>query len=82
MRRPPLTHYKVAGTGTISPNGRVGEILGIEYKILAAKKQKVQIFIMPKLNYKELQPKNYGIKLIPVETLDQAVKELEIVDKL
>lgn len=77
----PLTHQKVAGTGTISPSGRVGEILGVEYKIKTAQKAGVRIFLLPTENYRELGRKNLGLRLLPVDNLSQAVKALKMVDK-
>ena len=44
---------KVAGTGTIDENGKVGEISGIKYKIIGAVRNKVDIFFVPSDNYKE-----------------------------
>ena len=37
--------YKIAGTGTISPDGTVGRIGGIEQKIVAADKAGAEIFL-------------------------------------
>jgi len=39
--------YKIAGTGTISPDGTVGRIGGIAYKVLAAEKAGADIFFAP-----------------------------------
>ncbi len=38
---------KVAGTGTIAPNGDVGEIGGIDKKIIAANESGAQVFFAP-----------------------------------
>jgi len=40
---------KIAGTGTINPDGSVGEIGGIDKKIIAAKKAGATIFFAPYL---------------------------------
>lgn len=43
-----ITHgQKIAGTGTINPDGSVGEIGGIDKKIIAAKKAGATIFFAP-----------------------------------
>ncbi len=42
-------NMNVAGTGTISPNGAVGEIGGIDKKIIAAKNNGAKIFLAPYL---------------------------------
>ncbi|MED0660065.1 SepM family pheromone-processing serine protease [Bacillus smithii] len=39
--------YKIAGTGTISPDGTVGRIGGIAYKVVAADKAGADIFFAP-----------------------------------
>lgn len=70
----------VSGTGTIDINGKVGEIDGIKYKLAGAVKKGADVFICPKGNYeeaiKEQEKHNYEIKIIEVETFDQALKEL------
>ncbi|MCK8607321.1 SepM family pheromone-processing serine protease [Apilactobacillus ozensis] len=42
-------NMNVAGTGTISPNGAVGEIGGVDKKIIAAKNNGAKIFLAPYL---------------------------------
>ncbi|USS87290.1 PDZ domain-containing protein [Fructilactobacillus hinvesii] len=47
-----LTHHKynikkIAGTGTIATNGQVGEIGGVDKKIIAAHKSGAQVFFCP-----------------------------------
>ena len=44
---------KIAGTGTISYDGTVGEIDGIKYKIMGAAKDNVKIVFVPTANYEE-----------------------------
>lgn len=40
-------HYKIAGTGTITPDGEVGRIGGIEKKIVAADDEGAEYFLAP-----------------------------------
>lgn len=40
--------YKIAGTGTIDYLGNVGQIGGVQHKVSAAQKAKVDIFFVPK----------------------------------
>ncbi|MCC2685749.1 MAG: hypothetical protein K0R75_2648 [Paenibacillaceae bacterium] len=40
--------YRIAGTGTIDPEGHVGVIGGIQHKIVAADREKADIFFAPK----------------------------------
>jgi len=73
---------KIAGTGTIDENGNVGSIDGIKYKLAGAVKNDVDIFIVPNgKNYKEaLKEKNknkYNIKIIGVDTFDDALGYLK-----
>lgn len=79
--------YLIAGTGTIDDQGNVGQIGGIQHKIVAANDVGAQIFFCPK----DLQPgddnektvkakvKELGlhIKIVPVATLKEAVDYLE-----
>lgn len=57
---------KIAGTGTINPDGSVGEIGGIDKKVIAAKKAGAQVFLAPYikptkmvLKYEEGHKTNY-----------------------
>ena len=71
---------KVVGTGTIDINGNVGKIDGVKYKILGAVKNKADLFICPKENYDEAirvkKEHNLDIKIISVETFDDAIEYL------
>lgn len=72
---------KIVGTGTIDKDGNVGEIGGINYKLASAVKEKADIFICPNDNYdevKELVEKyKYKIKIINVNTFDEAIEKLK-----
>ncbi|WP_051318164.1 PDZ domain-containing protein [Cohnella thermotolerans] len=39
--------YRIAGTGTIAADGSVGQIGGIEYKLMAADREKADYFLVP-----------------------------------
>lgn len=80
--------YKIAGTGTMDAEGNVGQIGGIQHKIVAAHKADVDIFFYPRditeydTNEKEIneQVKEEGytdIKIVPVSTLKEAIEYLE-----
>lgn len=71
----------IAGTGTIDSEGNVGEIGGVEYKVLGAAKGGADIFLVPDgNNYKEaikiVKKKKLKIKVIPVSTFDDALNYL------
>lgn len=72
---------KIAGTGTISLDGTVGEIGGVKYKLAGAVKKKADVFLVPSENYEEainLQKEhNYNIQIIEAKTFDQVLEELQ-----
>ncbi len=74
---------KIAGTGTIEEDGLIGEIGGIEHKLLGADKAKVDIFLVPSgNNYKDAvkykKEKKLKIKLIEVKTIEEAINKLSM----
>ncbi|EKN66318.1 PDZ/DHR/GLGF domain-containing protein [Neobacillus bataviensis LMG 21833] len=79
--------YQIAGTGTIDEKGNVGPIGGIEQKIVAADKAGAEIFLAPnekgakKSNYKDAiktaRDIHTKMKIVPIDTFDEAVKYLE-----
>ena len=73
---------KIAGTGTIEENGDIGEIGGIEHKILGAESDKIDIFLVPSgNNYKAAKTykkkKKLKIKLIEVKNIQDALEKLK-----
>lgn len=73
---------KIAGTGTIEEDGTIGEIGGIEHKILGAADAKADLFLVPSgQNYKDAvkykKDKNLKIKLVEVKTIEDALEKLE-----
>nr|WP_295971528.1 SepM family pheromone-processing serine protease [uncultured Bacillus sp.] len=78
--------YHIAGTGTISADGMVGRIGGIEQKIIAADKAGADIFLAPNengdkgSNYQEAVAvaKDIGtdMKIVPIDTFSEAVAYL------
>ena len=74
-----LTHGRsVAGTGTISEDGRVGPIGGISHKIAGARDGGVEIFLAPAGNCAEAARVDTGDMVVAkVETLDDAVKAMD-----
>lgn len=75
-----FTDKKICGTGTIEKDGSIGEIGGVKYKLLGAKKNKCDVFISPKENYEEaLQVKkdnNLKIDLIKADNIEELLKKL------
>lgn len=83
--------HDIAGTGTISPEGKVGQIGGIKQKVLAADKEGVSFFLCPKdlepgdENEKQAKAKikelNSTMKIVPVASLKEAVYYLRTIKK-
>ena len=74
--------HTIAGTGTIEEDGTVGQIGGIEYKILGAEKGGADYFLVPAgQNYKDAkrykEKNNLKIKLIKVKTIQDSIEKLE-----
>ncbi|MFF2041196.1 PDZ domain-containing protein [Kitasatospora sp. NPDC058170] len=68
----------VAGTGTITDDGKVGPIGGISMKLIAARDAGAEYFFTPAANCAEASKDTpSGLTLIKAETLDGALKSLE-----
>lgn len=72
----------VAGTGTIDPNGDVGPIGGIPYKMIAAQEAGATTFLVPAKNCAEATANRPAdLTLVKVETLGGAVDALGAIDR-
>ena len=74
--------YTIAGTGTIEVDGTIGEIGGVEHKLLGASQADTDIFLVPSgNNYKEAmkykKSKKLKIKVIEVKNIKDAINKLE-----
>ncbi|WEK53646.1 MAG: PDZ domain-containing protein [Candidatus Cohnella colombiensis] len=78
--------YRIAGTGTIDADGTVGQIGGINYKLMAADKEKADYFLVPydetsldnwRLAEETVKKLNLDLKLVPVKNLTEAVDFLK-----
>ncbi|MGW6061100.1 S16 family serine protease [Streptomyces sp. NPDC055189] len=73
---------KIAGTGTIAADGKVGPVGGVSMKTQAAKRDGASVFLVPQAECSDAQaelPK--GLRLIPVKTLKETVESLRALDK-
>lgn len=66
----------IAGTGTITTDGKVGPIGGINEKILAAHKAGATLFLAPAGNSGDIAHIPPGIKVVTVATLAEAIAAL------
>jgi PDZ domain-containing protein len=65
----------VAGTGTITAKGRVGEIGGIQQKIVGARKAGAQLFLVPPANCPDALTSDHGsMRLVKATTLHSAIE--------
>lgn len=78
-----ITHgLAIAGTGTIEEDGTIGNISGINYKLLGAEAAHADYFLAPSGdNYKEAmkykKEKKLKIKIIEVKSVKDVLKKLE-----
>ncbi|TCS79231.1 SepM family pheromone-processing serine protease [Tepidibacillus fermentans] len=79
--------YQIAGTGTISPDGIVGQIGGAKLKVHAAAEAGAEIFFVPKdikstdTNQKDVENENRKLakpmKIVPVANVNEAIQFLK-----
>lgn len=71
----------ISGTGTISSDGSVGEIDGVNYKIMGAAREGMDIAFVPSSNYEEAintkKKYNYNIEIVKVDSVDEAIEYLK-----
>jgi PDZ domain-containing protein len=69
--------HRVAATGTISANGKVGLVGGVPQKTIAVRQAGATVFLVPPGNYHQALSKADGhLKVVPVSTLTQALAAL------
>ncbi|MCY0886672.1 MAG: PDZ domain-containing protein [Firmicutes bacterium] len=76
-----ITHgLTVAGTGEISPGGRVGAIGGVAQKVVTVARAGAQVFLCPVANYPKAlamaRRDHLHLRIFPVRTLSQALSDL------
>ncbi len=68
----------IAGTGTITADGAVGEIGGIDKKMIAARDAGARLFLAPRGNCGEVAGAvPDGLVAVPVDSLDQAITAIQ-----
>ncbi|WJV48433.1 S16 family serine protease [Streptomyces flavofungini] len=72
----------IAGTGTISPGGKIGPVGGVALKTQAAARDGATVFLVPKAECSDAEAeKPKGLSLVPVTTLASTVDALRALEK-
>jgi PDZ domain-containing protein len=71
------TGQRVAGTGTLALDGRVGPVGGVEQKVQAAEQHGVAVFLVPRENAEEAQQAARRLRVIPISSFDEALTALQ-----
>ncbi len=72
--------YKIAGTGTITLDEKVGSIGGVKQKVVAAENAGAEYFLVPEENYQEALQASREIQVVKVGDLDEVIEFLETLD--
>ncbi|HEY5822630.1 MAG TPA: S16 family serine protease [Propionibacteriaceae bacterium] len=75
-----LAGRHVAGTGSITPEGQVGPIGGIQEKVAGAEKAGATVFLVPADNCDEVDGLKTDLTLVKVDTLTDAIAALQNLD--
>ncbi len=67
---------QVAVTGTINPDGTVGEVGGVEQKAITARTNGVQLMIVPKQEVKAARDGAGDVRVVGVDNIEQALDAL------
>jgi PDZ domain-containing protein len=67
---------RVAVTGTIDPEGRVGVVGGVEQKAITARTNGVQLMVVPKEEVRDARRGAGDVRVVGVDTVDQALAAL------
>lgn len=67
----------IAGTGTISADGEVGAIGGIQQKIATAEEAGATIFLVPSANCRDVAGLETDLTLVSVDTLQSSIAALQ-----
>jgi PDZ domain-containing protein len=68
---------KIAGTGTINLDNRVGPIGGVEQKVAGAERADAEYFLVPPENYEAASRVARRIKVVQVATVEEAIDYLK-----
>jgi PDZ domain-containing protein len=68
---------RVAVTGTIAPDGTVGEVGGVEQKAITARTNGVQLMIVPKKEVADARRGSGDVRVVGVSTIEEALDALQ-----
>ena len=68
---------KIAATGEIFLDGKVGPIGGVKQKTIGARKAGVDAFLVPVDNAPEARKYAHGLRIVPVKSFQQALQALK-----
>jgi len=69
--------HRVAATGTIDPQGVVGDVGGVQEKTVAVEKAGAQVFFVPQVEYAAAKSvASSNLQVVPVTTLGQVLQVL------
>lgn len=71
-----LQGRKVAATGTIDSDGKVGAIGGIDEKLISVARAGASLALIPQSNCRDVTAVPRGVTVVPIATLDEAVQVL------
>jgi PDZ domain-containing protein len=69
--------HAVAATGTIEPDGTVGDVGGVAQKAVAVRRAGAKVFFVPADQIKDAQGEAGAMKIYPVKNLQQALDNLQ-----
>lgn len=73
-----VTHgVRVAGTGTIEPDGSIGLVGGIPQKAYAVSRTDAEVFFVPAASLEEAKAAAPGLNIVPVKTIDEVLDWLK-----
>lgn len=73
---------RVAGTGTMEPDGSIGPVGGLEQKAYSVSRTDADVFFVPSLNESEARRGAPGLLIVPVHTIDDMLNWLRSNPKL
>jgi PDZ domain-containing protein len=68
--------HRIATTGTIRPDGSVGEVGGVHQKTIAVRESGAELFLVPRSEYDEAEKYAGSLRIEPVDNVDDALQVL------